>query len=77
MSQLQQLAQQFVTAFYNVKTLDVHQIPSNNAVMILIQVVGILSIDGGNPLAFTESFVLTQSGQNWYVLNDIMRLVNF
>merc|ERR1711977_115069 len=41
---------------------------------ILLMITGVLSVDGGPPMAFCESFVLQQNGASWYIHNLIFRL---
>ncbi|ELP93124.1 nuclear transport factor, putative [Entamoeba invadens IP1] len=60
---------------HQIAVLDVQQVPGS-VPMLFIKVIGRLTIDGENPLLFTESFILTQANNNWFVLNDIMRLAN-
>lgn len=43
--------------------------------MIMINVIGQIKIDDDNAMIFTENFVLCQMNNNWFILNDIMQLV--
>ena len=57
---------------HKIGTLDV-QPSANDAIVCFVS--GQLSIDGGNPLMYSESFVLMKGGQfGYYVHNDIFRL---
>ena len=58
-----------------VDDISCHQIQATQVPMVLIHVYGKLSIDGDNPMAFTETFILANNNNNWFVLNDIMKLV--
>ena len=46
----------------------------NGQALILVFVTGQLTIDGQNPLKFTQTIILVQEGQGYYVGNDIFRL---
>ena len=59
----------------------VHQVSSmdcqivQGSAMVIINVYGRLTIDDDQPIIFTESFILCQAEGNWFILNDIMKLV--
>lgn len=58
---------------HSVKTLDFQQSVTANALVIVAT--GDLSIDGGNPLKFCETFQLVaNSATNFYIHNCIFRL---
>mmetsp|Transcript_3077 Transcript_3077/g.4538 ORF Transcript_3077/g.4538 Transcript_3077/m.4538 type:complete len:89 (+) Transcript_3077:1-267(+) len=58
---------------HNVRAIDVQMSTSQNA--ILVFVTGNLTIDGGNPLHFSQCFQLVATGPGaYYVHNDIFRL---
>merc|ERR1711934_216133 len=41
---------------------------------LFILVTGVLSADGGQPLTFSETFILHQAGASWYIHNHMFRL---
>merc|ERR1712188_24318 len=41
---------------------------------IYIMVTGVLSVDGGPPLPFADSFILQQNGTSWYIHNYVFRM---
>jgi hypothetical protein len=53
-------------------TADVQQVNGN--AMLLIFVTGRLSIEGSNPLFFSETFMLVQEGNSYYIANHIFKL---
>ncbi|GJJ76792.1 NTF2-related export protein 1/2 [Entomortierella parvispora] len=63
----------FQSVAHRVSTNDAQPTPSGE---IVINVTGQLLIDGeSNPQFFTQTFVLKNDGTNFYVQNDIFRLV--
>mmetsp|Transcript_8399 Transcript_8399/g.12774 ORF Transcript_8399/g.12774 Transcript_8399/m.12774 type:complete len:128 (-) Transcript_8399:139-522(-) len=72
---LKKLASIGAKSAHRLSKVDCQPIPTCNGV--LVQVVGDISIDGGNPVKFSQSFTLMPtpgSSGNYYCLNDIMRL---
>jgi hypothetical protein len=53
-------------------TCDVQQVNGN--ALLLVFLTGRLSIDEAHPLNFSETFLLVQEGQSYFVGNDIFRL---
>ena len=62
----------FGTVTHKINTLDCQPTAGNG---IMCYVSGELSIEGGNPMMFTECFNLMQGGaQGYYIHNNIFRL---
>jgi len=61
---------------HHVRSMDVQPAAIPNS--IVIGITGTLKIDGGNPLMFTQTFVLVATAPGaFYVHNDIFRFVYF
>ena len=63
----------FKTTKHEIKNMDCQMIQGSP--MVIISVIGKLTIDNDNPMIFTETFVLCQMNNNWFILNDISEIV--